>query len=145
MTRITFYSQVDNRLTFAYRLVRKAYVKQIAMTIWGPMTILEEFSQFLWKNEALSFIPHCYSDSANAAATPIILKADSSNHSDVTDTTYHTHYDLLLNLGTSLPSQFARFDRLFEILDCKPEVVRAGRERYRFYRDHGYGIDHHLI
>ena len=41
----------------------------------------------------------------------------------------------------AVPPQFARFERLLEIVGNEDEELAAGRERYRFYRDRGYAIN----
>jgi len=39
----------------------------------------------------------------------------------------------------------SRFERVCEPIDQDPSVRAAGRERFRFYRERGYLLDHHQI
>jgi DNA polymerase-3 subunit chi len=45
----------------------------------------------------------------------------------------------LLNIGQTVPPFFELFARVAEILDARPEVRSAGRERFKAYR--GKSID----
>ena len=42
-----------------------------------------------------------------------------------------------------VPAQFARFERLLEVVGNEHEELAAGRERYRFYRDRGYALNNY--
>ena len=48
---------------------------------------------------------------------------------------------ILVNLGETVPAQFARFERLLEVVGNEDDELAAGRERYRFYRDRGYALN----
>jgi DNA polymerase III subunit chi len=88
----------------------------------------------LWTFAPLEFVPHCMADSALAAQTPIVLAANL-------DTV--PHYQVLLNLGAEVPAQFARFERLLEVVGNAHDELATGRERYRFYRDRGYALNNY--
>ncbi|MCU7809071.1 MAG: DNA polymerase III subunit chi, partial [Candidatus Thiodiazotropha sp. (ex Semelilucina semeliformis)] len=51
----------------------------------------------------------------------------------------------LIDLSAAIPAFFSRFERVAEIIDKEPQVVTAGRERFRFYRDRGYPLNKHDI
>jgi DNA polymerase-3 subunit chi len=69
-----------------------------------------------------------------AEDTPVVL---TSNLDEA------PHHQVLVNLGAPVPAQFARFERLVEIVGSEGDELAAGRERYRFYRDRGYVIETH--
>jgi DNA polymerase-3 subunit chi len=73
-------------------------------------------------------------DSALVATTPIVLTSDLD---------HAPHHQVLLNLGAGVPAQFARFERLLEVVGNEPDELAAGRERYRFYRDRGYPLNNY--
>jgi DNA polymerase-3 subunit chi len=125
MTRIDFHSNVGDSLLYACRLARKAYQA-------GQPTIV--LAEPAWTFAPLEFVPHCMADSALAAQTPIVLAANL-------DTV--PHYQVLLNLGAEVPAQFARFERLLEVVGNAHEELATGRERYRFYRDRGYALNNY--
>ncbi len=50
---------------------------------------------------------------------------------------------MLLNLAGSVPTHFARFERVVEIVGDTPDELSGARERYRFYRDRGYTLNNY--
>jgi DNA polymerase-3 subunit chi len=134
MTRIDFHSNVGDSLLYACRLVRKAYQAGQPTIVLAEPARLRVFDEQLWTFAPLEFVPHCMADSALAAQTPIVLAANLDNV---------PHYQVLLNLGAEVPAQFARFERLLEVVGNAPDELAAGRERYRFYRDRGYALNNY--
>jgi DNA polymerase-3 subunit chi len=100
----------------------------------GRPARLRAFDEQLWTFAPLEFVPHCMADSALAAQTPIVLAANLDNV---------PHYQVLMNLGAEVPAQFARFERLLEVVGNAQDELVAGRERYRFYRDRGYALNNY--
>jgi len=49
---------------------------------------------------------------------------------------------VLINLSDQTPSNFARFERMLEIVADQEAERNAGRERYRFYKERGYPLNH---
>jgi DNA polymerase-3 subunit chi len=133
MTRIDFHCNVAHPLLYACRLVRKAYTNQVNVVITMPSEMLEKLDETLWTFSQTDFIPHCYTTSQNAAQTPVVLATDS-------DLDKLPHYQVLINLSAQIPTLFARFERLLEIVSTAESERLAGRERYRFYRDRGYPL-----
>jgi DNA polymerase-3 subunit chi len=134
MTRIDFHSNVGDSLLYACRLARKAYQAGQPTIVLAEPPRLRAFDEQLWTFSPLDFVPHCYADSPLAAQTPIVLSA-SVDHVP--------HYQVLLNLGAEVPAQFARFERLLEVVGNAQDELSAGRERYRFYRDRGYALNNY--
>jgi DNA polymerase-3 subunit chi len=95
---------------------------------------LRAFDEQLWTFAPLEFVPHCMAGSPLAEETPVVLAATLDNV---------PHHQILLNLGDAVPAQFARFERLLEVVGNAPEELVAGRERYRFYRDRGYALNNY--
>jgi len=95
---------------------------------------LRALDERLWTFSPLDFIPHCGVDSPHAADTPIVLTSDLERA---------PHHHVLLNLGVAVPAQFARFERLLEVVGNEPAELTAGRDRYRFYRDRGYALNNY--
>ncbi len=134
MTRIDFHSNVGDSLLYACRLVRKAYQAGQPTIVLAEPARLRAFDEQLWTFSPLEFVPHCMADSALAAQTPIVLAANLD---------HVPHYQVLLNLGAEVPAQFARFERLLEVVGNAHDELAAGRERYRFYRDRGYALNNY--
>jgi DNA polymerase-3 subunit chi len=134
MTRIDFHSNVGDSLLYACRLARKAYLAGPPTVVLAEPPRLRAFDEQLWTFSPLDFVPHCYADSPLAAQTPIVLTASADRV---------PHYQVLLNLGAEVPAQFARFERLLEVVGNAQDELSAGRERYRFYRDRGYALNNY--
>jgi len=137
MTSIDFYTHVSDRLEVAARLVAKAYQQHGSVRVYTPdATTTDVLDRALWLRPPTSFLPHCRLASALAAETPIWV-----DHVAV-----HTGPAVvLINLQSTPPAFFARFERLAEIVGIEEDDVAAGRERYRYYRERGYELRTHSL
>lgn len=134
MTRVDFHTNVGDALLYACRLARKAYQAGQPLVVVADEARLRAFDERLWTFSPLDFLPHCMADSELAARTPIVL---------TTDIEQAPHHQILLNLAPEVPAQFARFERLLEVVGNSEDELTAGRERYRFYRDRGYPLNNY--
>lgn len=134
MTRIDFHSNVADKIAFTCRLVRKARAAQCTAVIVGTDRELNALDEALWTFSDKDFLPHVMADDALAAQTPVILATN--------DVQEFPHYQVLINLTAQTPTQFARFERMLEIVSTSAEDKSAGRERYRFYQQRGYPLTH---
>lgn len=134
MTRVDFHTNVGDALLYACRLARKAYQAGQPLVVVADHAGLRAFDERLWTFSPLDFLPHCMAESELAARTPIVL---------ATDVEQAPHHQVLLNLAPVVPAQFARFERLLEVVGNSDDELAAGRERYRFYRDRGYPLNNY--
>lgn len=137
--RIDFHFNVEHRLHYACRVVRKA--RGAGMTVLAfarEPDRLARFDAALWTFSALDFLPHVYADSPLAAQTPIVLS--------LTPLPAPTQR-LLLNLDDDTPPAFdhwfSHFERVIEIASTDAACRDRGRQRYRAYRAAGLEISHH--
>lgn len=141
MTQVDFYvldeKASGNRFTLACRLSEKIYHQGRRIFIH---TDSEEetrhMDRLLWTFRQGSFVPHGIQGNCDAGVTPVIIGHQGESGEE---------HDVLINLGREVPGFFSRFERVAEIIDKEPQVVTAGRERFRFYRDRGYPLDKHDI
>jgi DNA polymerase III subunit chi len=135
MTRIDFHSNVPDKIGYACRLVRKARVANCQVVLLASdAQHVARLDAALWSFSELDFLPHVMADDALAASTPVILTDN--------DTADLPHHQILINLTSSTPTHFARFERLFEVISSEDGDKLAGRERYRFYQQRGYPLTH---
>ena len=135
MTRIDFYTQVDDKLRFAGKLCAKALAQQLRVNVYAPDSALaERFDRLLWTDHATGFIPHCRAEDPLAAETPVLIHAHEGEL---------LHDALLINLDTAWPPFFSRFERVIEIVSADGDDTASARERFRFYRDRGYALQTH--
>jgi DNA polymerase-3 subunit chi len=135
MTRIDFHSNVPDKLLYACRLTRKAYLASNRIVLLaGDAAQLAELNARLWTFSATDFLPHVAADDALAAVTPIIVGDD--------DGAEWPHYDILINLSQRSPAGFGRFARLIELVGTEADDVASGRQRYLAYKQQDYQPTH---
>lgn len=139
MTRIDFYILPDtsgeSRETYACRIAEKAY--QMGRHVFMHSESAEQsqrIDELLWSFRARSFIPHSLHSNSSPTAVTIGHDLEPIDNTDV-----------LINLAQTAPVFFSRFDRVAEIVDQAPQHKDSARERFRFYRDRGYELQHHNI
>lgn len=138
MTRIDFYTGVDDKARLAHSIAGKVLARDqhlvIALADEAALTALDKA---LWTLGATSFVPHCRADDALAGRTPILLTCadDPPPNGD----------QVLLNLRPDPPAFFSRFDRLLEFVGTDSDDIERSRQRFRFYRDRGYEITTHKL
>lgn len=139
MTRVDFYilpqSTDEARWQFSCRLIEKAWRMGNKLLVHtADSQAARAMDELLWAFRPDSFLPHAILPATHQ--TPIHIGYDE--HSG-------QHHDLLINLGTSIPGVFSRFERVAEIVTQQPEQLTASRERFRFYKERGYALQtHHL-
>jgi DNA polymerase-3 subunit chi len=138
MTRIDFHSNVPDKIAYACRLVRKARSQNLQVVMLAAdAEQLRRLDEALWTFSDLDFLPHVTIDSPLAAQTPIILTDVTRAAADF------PHHQILVNLSQQAPANFARFERMFEIVAPEESDRLAGRERYRHYQQRGYPLTHY--
>lgn len=135
MTSIDFYFNAADRLQVACRLAAKALGRRQRMLIHAPQAdTAQRIDRLLWTWPATGFVPHCALHDPLAADTPVLIGAAEDAPASC---------DVLLNLADECPPQFARFERLLEVVGTGEAERQAGRSRYRFYLERGYRIANH--
>lgn len=137
MTRIDFHSNVPQKIAYVCRLVRKARTAGTQIVLRArDRAELQQLDQALWSFSEQDFLPHVTAGDPLAAQTAIIL-TDS-------DEVELPHHQVLINLSGQTPANFARFERMLEIISADDADKAAGRDRYRFYKERGYPLSHHV-
>ncbi|MBL8523901.1 MAG: DNA polymerase III subunit chi, partial [Betaproteobacteria bacterium] len=98
MTEIKFFFNVDDKLSFACKWVKKAYEDGRKLIVYTPDgRTADSFDRRLWEFSQLSFVPHVKANHPLAAETPIIIANDDENL---------PHHEVLLNLADEPPPFF---------------------------------------
>ncbi|MEZ5649287.1 MAG: DNA polymerase III subunit chi [Burkholderiaceae bacterium] len=135
MTRIDFHFNAPDKAGYACRLLRKIYRAGLrCQVVSDDAAALGHLDELLWTFSRRDFIPHVSAADPLAGATPIVLTTGAAD----TD-----HLDVLVNLGSTTPPHFSRFERLIEIVTVDEDDRRAARERWRQYRDRGHPMTRH--
>jgi DNA polymerase-3 subunit chi len=131
-------SEPRARLKFACRIAEQAFLDNLRVFVWlDDATELRSFDELLWTFADRSFVPHeIYSDAAQWQDTPVLLCCEAQPQ---------LGFDLLLNLGSEVPAAATGAARIAEIVDAQEPQRRAGRNRFRHYRDLGLAPETHNI
>lgn len=139
MPKIDFYITKETSPQFAMRtacrITEKAFhagLKVHLQTI--DSTDAEKLDSLLWTFRDRSFIPHQIFEISETTC-PVTISTDNGP----------PDAEILVNMSHQIPENIERFQRIAEIIDNKEESIHAGRERYRFYREHGYNPTHHEV
>jgi DNA polymerase-3 subunit chi len=135
MTRIDFYTHVEDKVRIACQLTGMAFARGLRVTVYcADREAAHRVDRALWMAPAIGFVPHCAPDDPLAAETPVIVDCRGEPL---------LHEEVLVNLRAEWPPFFARFERLIEIVGRDDEDRAQARSRFRFYRDRGYEIRTH--
>ena len=140
MTRIEFYSNVADKNQLLLSLTAKALAKHRQVTVFAEDTkAAADVSDCLWHHQPASFLPNVMADNTHVPKTPIIIvcKNNAAGRMD------HVLQDeILINLTLKEPPFFSRFTHLIEVVGDDESDKLNARQRYKFYRDRGYEIQH---
>jgi DNA polymerase-3 subunit chi len=132
--RVDFYvlAGTEERVRFklACRIAEQVYLGGRRVFVWldEPQS-LERFDELLWSFADRSFVPHeLYADAQQWRETPVLLSCGAQPQQS---------YDVLVNLGGAIPAAAAHAVRVTEFVDADEQRRRAGRNRFRQYRDRG--------
>ena len=134
MTRVDFHSNIADKVAYTCRLIRKARKANCRVVVLTESEQLPLLDAALWTFSDFEFIAHVRSNDVLSMQTPVILTDNE------TEALPHNH--VLINLTQQAPVNFARFERLFEIVSTDAGDVASGRDRYRFYQQRGYPLTH---
>jgi DNA polymerase-3 subunit chi len=140
--RVDFYvleeSSATGRLKLACRLAEKAYLAgQVALVWHTDAQELQAFDDLLWTFMDGSFVPHeMLSPAAAVAESPVMLSAGRAPPFTV---------DIIINLAPDVPTCLPQTRRVAEIIDGDDSRRRAGRARFKTYRDLGIQPASHNI
>jgi DNA polymerase-3 subunit chi len=128
------------QLRTACRLAEKAWHKGHRVFIHtDSKETARNLDDMLWTYRQDSFVPHALFARAGPDPEPVepVLVGDG--------TAEPANIDVLINLTESVPPFADRSARIAEIVGGGESARRAGRARYRDYRDRGISIQQHNL
>jgi len=132
--RVDFYileeASPTARLRLGCKLAEKAYLSgQRALVRLGDPDELRSFDELLWTFMDGSFVPHdVLGSSTRAEDVPVLLSVGGVPAG---------MFDIIINLAAEIPDCLAQTRRVAEIVDGDAARRRAGRTRFKAYRDRG--------
>ena len=143
MTRIDFYTlepdSPGDRFLLSCRLVERVRAAGLRVLIHCPdPEQARHLDRLLWTFRQESFLPHGIvgQTGLDLSLTPVLISRDGTPDSED---------QVMIDLALEVPTFFSRFERVCEPVDQDPAVRTAGRERFRYYRDRGYPLEHHQV
>jgi DNA polymerase-3 subunit chi len=139
--RVDFYVLDGNssagRLKVACRLAEKAYLASQRALIWHTdRAELEALDELLWTFADGSFVPHDWLTSNGTAQAPVLLSAGPAPA---------VEFDFVLNLAADPPPFLHLARRIAEVIDGDETRRRAGRARFKAYRELGIEPGTHAL
>ena len=141
MARIDFYileqADAQARLKLACRLTEKAWMQsQRVLLLTAGSADTQALDEMLWTFRDRSFVPHEIYSPERPPRAAVLISDSAEAGSDA---------EVLINLRDEVPKGYERFARIVEPVDGDPVRRQLGRERYRFYREHGLAPDSHPV
>ena len=144
MTQVDVYFHAADLLQVAQRLIAKVLVSKQHAVVTADAPTLAALHAHLWAFDACQFVPHVLIGSSDVSGTnasarlaatqsPIILASLDA-------AVFPSHDGLLINLGLTVPAQFASYQRLLDLVGTDEASKAAGRERFKFYKARGYPL-----
>ena len=136
MTEVEFHTGVADPVTYACRLLRKAYRAGVRVLVTAPPATLAALDRALWTFDQREFVPHVRQPGAPppvAARTPIWLAAQGVADAPT----------VRVNLGADAVADLSGVERLIEIVSSDADDADRGRRRWRAYKARGLAIVHH--
>lgn len=132
MTQIFFYHGAADRIAAAAALIAKACAQKKPLLVYAPdPAVADAIDHALWSTNPIGFVPHVRANSPLAAETPVVI-------ADMLDTVPQD--ERLMNLSGEVPPGFSRFASVIEVVSEEADVRLPARERFKFYKDHGYEV-----
>jgi len=125
-------------LKLGCRITERAYLAGERIFVWlEEPGALERFDELLWTFADRSFVPHeLFADEGQWQDTPVLLGCGAQPQRP---------FGVLVNLGSSIPASAEHAARIAEVIDADEQRRRAGRNRFRQYRDRGLSPQTHNL
>ncbi len=143
-TKVDFYTlgEPDRRarLVTACRLAEKAYEQGLRVAVrTASAAETAEFDELLWtfcRPQLRAARASGRPSRTWSAATPVLVGSASLPA---------THRDVLINLAPDAPADFSAYARICEVVGGDEDAKKAGRLRWRTYRDAGCAPEAHPL
>ena len=114
----------------AYRLGHRVYVRTDNE---DDTNVLDDL---LWTFSQNSFVPHQLSTESDSRESPVVI----GEHPPAAEGT-----DVVISVADDPVSDFTAYPRIVEFVGCEDNEKTSGRNRFRYYREHGVEPNTHRI
>ncbi|TQV86463.1 DNA polymerase III subunit chi [Aliikangiella coralliicola] len=141
MTQVEFYSVNSEEHQTPYKhlceVIKRAYRKgQKVFVHANNRNQAEKIDELLWTQDKKSFLPHQLANEDPDTIPPIEIGFGQEPS---------VQPDVLINLAEQVPLFFSQFHWVFEYAYGDEESKEKARQRFRFYRERGYPLNHRKI
>ncbi|MCO7225367.1 DNA polymerase III subunit chi [Pleionea sp. CnH1-48] len=138
MTKVEFYILQDEKPHAAFRraveLIQNVYNDNKRVFVHTQdQRAAERMDELLWTHEANSFLPHLISGEASGLLPPIQIGYGQEPE---------IRPDVLINLSDEIPRFHGQFATVVEFAHGDEDTKAKARERFKYYRDRGYPLQH---
>lgn len=119
---------IGQKVQELYRQSRKIYVHT------NSEEQAKALDEWLWTQDLSDFIPHNLVGEGPNKAPPVQIGFQEPPQNQ---------HDCLINLSTDVQKFFSYFLQCVEIVPNEEDAKEKARERYKYYRSHGYPLQHH--
>ena len=138
MTEVAFHVNVPDTLAYASRLIRKGYLRGMAVLVVGDGRQTAHLDRQLWTMRGADFIPHCLADGdSTLVERSAVILSDGVLPSRA--------FDALVNLRPDMPPSFSSYAKVFEVVSLDPGDLEAARLRWRTYKQSGLEPRRHEV
>ena len=134
MTGVRFYicpeQDWSDTAKFAVRLARVLRRRgHQVMLLTGSAERQAKLSALLWSYPADAFLPHRTQPDEPESGVDVVA-----------DSEWDSHQDVLINLTDQVPTHYARFEHLCEVVPSADTLLQAARTRWVHYKDRGHTL-----
>ncbi len=140
MVDISFHTGVDDRTTYACRLLRKAARQGARVLVRGAPAEMDLLDKALWTFEAQEFVPHhrlrpSQAPAPQLARTPVWLMDEGEAWPQGL-----APAQVLLQMAAQPAEDAPSWSRLIELVGDDPDDRRQARQRWRAYEAQGLPV-----
>lgn len=136
MSEVAFHFNAPDKLGYACRLLRKAYLKGARVLVLVDEGERAALDAALWTQAAGEFVPH------SGPADPPHVQARSPIHI-ASEPAAHNGATVLVNLRADMPTGHEHFARVIEVVTCDEADRGHARERWKRYKALGIEPQRH--
>ena len=125
------------RFKLACRIVEKAY--RLGHRVFVRTSNSDDtnvLDDLLWTFSQSSFVPHQLSTESDSRESPVVI----GEHPPIAGGN-----DVIISVADDPVSDFVAYVRIVEIVGCEDDEKASGRDRFRYYREHGMEPNTHRI
>ena len=125
------------RFKLACRIVEKAYRLGHRVYVRTDNSVdTHALDDLLWTFSQNSFVPHQLSTENDSQGSPVVI----GEHPPTAEGT-----DVVISIADDPVANFTAYPRIVEIVGCEDDEKASGRNRFRYYREHGMEPNTHRI